>query len=247
MVSTKFSLKDKTILITGASSGIGKQSAIEISNSGANLIITGRNKTNLKKTLALCKKGNHKLIISDLTNNIQLENLVSKIDKIDGIVHSAGISNSVISKFINSDIIYEMMDINFRAPVLLTSLLLRNKKINKEASLIFMSSIATIYPVIGSALYTSSKSALEGFVKTLSLEIAPKKMRANCLLPSFVDTPMINEIKPLINDKTIASNENLLKLGIGTPTDVANTIIFLLSDEARWITGENIKIIEFSY
>ena len=143
MASTKFSLEGKTILITGASSGIGKETAIQTSSMGAKLILTGRNKKRLEETLGLCKKGNHLIVTADLLKQEQLKELVSKIDtKIDGIVHSAGISDFVISKFIDEKSIYEMMDVNFKIPVLLTALLLRKKKFNKKASMVFLSSIA---------------------------------------------------------------------------------------------------------
>ncbi len=242
MASTKFSLAGKKILITGASSGIGRQAAIEISKSKAEIIITGRDEKRLNETLEKCKKGNHKIIVADLTKNDDILYLVSQIDKLDGVVHSAGISKLIISKFINEKSIYDVMDINFRAPVLLTSYLLRKKAINDLGSLVFISSIATVYPALGGALYTSSKSALEGYVKVLSLEIANKKIRANCILPSLVDTPMLKTAKESIVTEEVNIPSNILNFGFGKPIDVANTIVFLLSDEARWINGENLKM-----
>ncbi len=242
MASTKFSLAGKKILITGASSGIGRQAAIEISKSKAEIIITGRDEKRLNETLKKCKTGNHKIIVADLTKNDDILCLGSQIDKLDGVVHSAGIVTYIMSKFINEKSIYDVMDINFRAPVLLTSYLLKKKAINDLGSLVFISSIATVYPALGGALYTSSKSALEGYVKVLSLEIANKKIRANCILPSLVDTPMLKNVKELIVTKEVNIPSNVLNFGLGKPIDVANTIVFLLSDEARWINGENLKM-----
>ena len=242
MESTKFSLKGKTILITGASSGIGMQTAIECSIAGANLILTARNEERLTETLNKCKKGNHKIIVADLKNQNEITNIISEIDKIDGVVHSAGIAEYMPCKFINEKNIYEIMDINFKAPVLLTSLLLRKKKLNKMASIVFISSIASKLPSFGVSLYSSSKAAIEGYSRSLAIEIADKQMRSNCLLPTFVETELLDGAKNIASDQSIEKYKNLLPLGFGSTTDVANSCVFLLSDEAKWITGENIKL-----
>ena len=244
MESTKFSLEGKTILITGASSGIGMQTAIECSTAGANLIITARNKKRLTNTLNLCKKGNHKIIVADLTNQDEIKVLVSQIEKLDGIVHSAGVVNYIPTQFITDKNIYELMDVNYKAPVLLTSLLIRKKKFNKMASIVFISSIASQAPAYGGGQYSSSKAAIEGYSRTLAIEIAPKKMRSNCLLPTIVKTDMIynSREKLLINDDAITNYEKQLPLGFGSAKDIADTSVFLLTDESRWITGQSIKM-----
>lgn len=243
MVSNKFSLKGKKILITGASSGIGKQTAIEASKVGAELIITGRNEKRLNETLSLCEKGNHLTIIADLLNHEQLMTVISKIDgKIDGIVHSAGIVEYMPCKFLTEKNVYEVMDTNYKAPVLLTSYLLRKKKLNNMSSIVFISSIASSMPTYGGSLYTSSKSAIEGFSRALASEIAPKKMRSNCILPAFVETNMLTKVRNTITKDGIDKYKTELPLGFGEPKDVANTCVFLLSNESRWITGENIKM-----
>jgi len=247
MESTKFSLKNKTILITGASSGIGMQTAIECSIAGANLIITARNKERLTETLSKCKKGDHKIIIADLTKQDDVKDLVSQIDKIDGIVHSAGVVNYIPTQFITEKNIYELMDVNYKAPVLLTSLLIRKKKFNKMSSIVFISSIASAQPAYGGGQYSSSKSAIEGYSRTLAVEVSPKQMRSNCLLPTIVKTDMIynSREKLLINDEAIINYEKQLPLGFGSAKDIADASIFLLADESRWITGQSIKMGNF--
>ncbi len=243
MVSKKFSLENKRILITGASSGIGRQTAIEASSLGAKLIITGRNKERLQETLSLCKKGNHKAIIADLEKQDQIKEFIYQVDtKLDGIVHSAGAVNFLPAKFINENNIYEMMDINYKSAVLLNSFLLRKKRFNEKASMVFISSIASAFPVYGGGLYAVSKAALEAYSRTLAIEIAKKKMRSNCLLPTFVETKLLDNTKETVSANSIERLKQLLPLGIGYPIDVANTCIFLLSDESRWITGQNIKM-----
>lgn len=244
MESTKFSLEGKTILITGASSGIGMQTAIETSRLGANLILTARNVERLNKTLNKCIKGDNKIITADLTNYEELTKLVLQIKKLDGIVHSAGIVNYIPSQFINEKNIYELMDINYKSPAMLTSLLLRKKKINEIASIVFISSIAAINSAYGASQYASSKAAIEGYSRTLAIEIAPKKMRSNCLQPAIVKTKMVSNYqeKTKISDQEISNLEKDLPLGFGTAKDVANAIVFLLSNESRWITGQSIKM-----
>jgi NAD(P)-dependent dehydrogenase (short-subunit alcohol dehydrogenase family) len=242
MASTKFSLKGKTILITGASSGIGRQTAIETSNVDAELIITGRNKERLEETLSLCSKANHKIIVADLLDHEQLVNVVSECEKIDGIVHSAGAVEYMPCKFINEKNVYEMMDVNYKTAILLTSYILRKKKLNNMASIVFISSIASVMPAFGGSLYSSSKAALEGFSRALSIEIAPKKMRSNCLLPTLVETNLLDKARKVVTNEGINQYEGQLPLGFGEPEDVANTAVFLLSDESRWITGESLKM-----
>lgn len=244
MASTKFNLEGKTILITGASSGIGMQTAIEASMLNADLIITGRNEDRLNECLNKCKKGNHKAIIADLTKYDELINLVSQIEKLDGIVHSAGIVNYVPAQFINEDNVYELMDVNYKAPVLLTSNLLRKKKFNKMASIVFISSIASEAPAYGGSQYSSSKSAIEGFSRTLAIELSPKKIRSNCLLPTIVKTDMIDNSreKLLVDDASITNYEKQLPFGFGSAKDIADASMFLLSNEAKWITGQSIKM-----
>jgi NAD(P)-dependent dehydrogenase (short-subunit alcohol dehydrogenase family) len=218
------------------------QTAIECSKAGANLIITGRNNKRLSATLNKCEKGNHKTIIADLTKQDDINNLISQINNIDGVVHSAGIAEYMPCKFISEENFYNIMDINFKAPVLITSLLLRKKKLNKQASIVFISSIASRLPSFGVSLYASSKAAIEGFSRSLSIEIASKKMRSNCLSPTFVETELLDGAKNIVSNESIEKYKNLLPLGFGTTADVANASIFLLSDESKWITGESIKL-----
>ena len=190
-----------------------------------------------------CKKGNHKAIIADLEKQDQIKELIYQVDtKLDGIVHSAGAVNFLPAKFINENNIYEMMDINYKSAVLLNSLLLRKKKFKEMASMVFISSIASAFPVYGGGLYAVSKAALEAYSRTLTIEIAPKKMRSNCLLPTFVETRLLDNTKETVSANSIERLKQLLPLGIGYPIDIANTCIFLLSDESRWITGQNIKM-----
>jgi len=242
MALNKYNLSGKTILVTGASSGIGMQAAIDIAKQGGNCFITGRNKLHLQKTFDELKSGNHQLFIADLTDDSKIIELVKTLPQLDGIVHSAGITEYYPIKFINKKNIYSIMDINYKAPVLLTSSLLHSKKINNSASIIFISSLASKYPYFGSALYTSSKLAIEGYSKILAFEYGKKGIRSNCILPSFVKTKMVEDAKKIVSNKSIDQYKKFLPLGFGLPEDVSNLIVFLLSDDSQWITGQKIAM-----
>ena len=235
-----FNLEGKTILITGASSGIGQQTAITLSEYGASVAITGRNEERLNKTLEALTGGGHQIIVADLTDEAELDKIVTECGEIHGVVHSAGITGHLPVHFIKEKHLSEMFRINYEVPVLLTGKLLKKKKIAKNGSILFLSSIATKYPYYGGALYGSSKSGLEGYSKVLALEVAPKGIRSNCLSPSFVKGPMVDEAEKTISKDVLEKFEKVMPLGFGEPTDVANTIVFYMSDASKWITGTNL-------
>lgn len=237
-----FDLSGKSILVTGASSGIGKQCAISISECGGQLIITGRDKLRLNETFEQLKGKGHSQIIADLSTDDAIENLCDQLSKLNGIVHCAGITSPLPAKFIRSRHIDEMMRINYHAPVLITSRILSKKKLMDNSSIVFISTIATKFPYYGGSLYISSKSALSGFSMALALEQAPKGIRSNCLLPGFVKTPMYEATEQHASPEAMNKFEMLHPLGIGNPEDVAGPVCFLLSDAARWITGINIPL-----
>lgn len=235
-----FSLSGKTILITGASSGIGKQTAIDLSLQGATLIITGRDESRLNDILAQLSGENHRSLAANLLDFDNFPAFAESIPMLDGLVHSAGITGHLPAKFIASADIAETFNINYMAPVLLTAALLRKKKIAPKASIIFLSSIATKYPYFGGALYSSSKAALEAYSRVLSIELAPKEIRSNCISPSFVRTPMVEGAGKTISNEVLEKFEKMMPLGFGEPADVSNAISYLLSDASRWVTGTNL-------
>lgn len=237
----KFKLDNRTILITGASSGIGRACAVEASGMGATCILVGRNLSELQQTKELCINQSS-IVIADLTNDIDLKKIISDIPQVDGVVHCAGIINPRPIKFLKSENIKEVFDINFNAPVLLTSALLQGNKIANEASIVFISSISSQFPYFGGSVYVSSKAALESFSKTLAIEVASKKIRSNVLLPALVKTQMLEKTKQAAGDENFALYESKYPLGFGQPDDVANAVCFLLSHEAKWITGSELKM-----
>ncbi len=243
-----FSLTGKTILITGASSGIGRQAALLIAGSGATVIVTGRNPERLQDlfdqlvvTPHLSHVTRHLSFVADLTVEAELDHLVSNLPPINGIVHCAGIVGPLPAKFIAQADIDRMFAINYCVPVNLTGKILRKKKLTGNSSVIFMSTIATKNPYFGGALYSGSKAALEAYSRTLALEMVSKGIRSNCIMAGLVDTPMIeNPSEKNMQEEALERYLKRYPLGIGRPEDVANAIVFFLSDASKWITGTSL-------
>ncbi len=238
-----FELKNKVVLVTGASSGIGAQVAVALSNAGATVIINGRNQQRLQKTLLSCVGSYNTVVVCDLSNEEEISKQFESVSLLDGIVHCCGVVNPYPAQYISTKQILETFSVNFFAPVLLTSFLLRKKKINKEASLVFMSSISAEFPYVGGSLYASSKSALEAYSRTLALELVKQKIRSNCISPALIKTPMYDHAeKNMINSNMDDLIAERYLLGVGLPVDVSNMTIFLLSKASRWITGKTFSM-----
>lgn len=236
-----FSLEGKTILVTGASSGIGKATAVLCSQMGARVVITGRNEERLQDTLDnLSGEGNIQ-VAADLTDDESRTRLVESIPTLDGIVHCAGIGHRKPCKAIDAEDIATVMNANFNTAVLLQACLLSRKKINKSASIVFISSRAADVPDIANSIYSASKGALKSYAKCLSLELAPRDIRVNCICPAVVMTPLILESG--VDPEQLQSEQAKYPLKrYGKPEDIANLAAFLLSDASSWMTGSCIDI-----
>jgi len=229
-----FNLQGKTILITGASSGIGKATAIACAAMGATLVITGRDKTRLQETYELLAGNGHLQLIADLASSSSLEQLAAEMPPLHGLVYAAGISMRAPLKFIKEEELNILHHINFSAPVMLTRHLHKNKKLLPDSSLVYISSVAANYASLGHIMYMSSKAALNAFVKGLALELAPRGIRANAILPGMITT----SLSPVISEEQKQLDLANYPLGrYGRPDEVANAAIYLLSDAAAWITG----------
>lgn len=236
-----FSLKGKLILVTGASSGIGKGIAIACSKMGASVIVNGRNEQRLAETYTELSGENHMILSADLCNEESIRAMVAKFPKLDGIVHCAGIGQRMLCKQLQSSDIEEVMEVNFKAPVMLQTEILKQKKINKNASIVFLTSIAAESPSVGNAIYSASKSALISYSNCLAIEVAPRKIRVNCISPAMVWTELI--LKGGVDEDTLREDEKKYPLKrYGKPEDIANLAIYLLSDASSWMTGSNVKI-----
>lgn len=233
-----FSLEGKRILVTGASSGIGKAVAQECAKCGAQLVLTARNEERLKATLDSLEGEGHSMIIADLTNQDELVTLVGQLETLDGVVLCAGINDKSIIKFLNQEHVDKMLATNFTSPVYLSQMLTKKKKLSKESSIVFISSISAFYPSVSNAMYASSKAALSQFSKVLALELMPQKIRVNCIEPAFVETGMLNKYE--ISDKMDEIRANAPFGRFLEPKEVAQAAIYLLSDATKLVTGSNL-------
>lgn len=236
-----FTLEGKTILVTGASSGIGRGIAIACSKMGASVIVNGRNEQRLSETMSEMEGDDNLSLAADLSDNVALAEMVAKLPKLDGIVHCAGIGQRVLCKQLQEADLDTMMDVNFKAPVMLQTEILKQKKINKGASIVFIASIASDSPSIGNAVYSASKGAIISYANCLALELAPRQIRVNCILPAMIWTDLI--LKGGITEEELKEDEKKYPLKrYGKPEDIANLSIYLLSNAAAWMTGSSIKI-----
>ncbi len=239
MSLSAFSLQGKTILVTGASSGIGACTAIECAKAGAKVLITGRNVDRLNDTLSKMEGDGHVALPFDLCNTDSLDVFVSELPVLDGISFCAGITKSVPVKNMKDIDIENIFNTNILSLMRLTKLLLKGKKLAGGASVVFISSIATTYAAMGNAIYAASKGAVNSFAKVLALELAPRKIRVNCIQPGIVKTNMLSDS---FSKEQFNQEAAKYPLGFGEPTDIANGIIFFLSDASKWSTGSILNI-----
>ena len=234
-----FALTGKRILVTGASSGIGRACCVQIAAMGGNLILTGRNETRIKETLASMTGEGHTFIVGDLLDLVNSGQLVSVSPELDGVVHSAGVTKLVPVRMINQAVINELSRVNYDAPVLLSQQLLKHRRLRKGASVVFVSSIAAQIATKGNGIYSGQKAALCSFARILALEVAHQKIRVNTVSPGHLKTPFTQTNGP-ISPEMLAEYEKHYPLGFGEASDVAFGIVYLLSDASRWLTGTNL-------
>ncbi len=238
-----FSLEGKTILVTGASSGIGKATAIECSKIGAKVVITGRNQNRLNETFNSLEGDGHIQILADLSNEDDIQRLVNEIPVLNGCVNNAGYNIMSVIQFIKKDNLDHIMNVNLTAPIMLTHLLVKSKKMAKESSIVFTSSIsARGRNSVGNSMYSATKGGLSSFMKNAALELAAKRIRCNAVLPGMVETPL-KEGKSNITEEQWEINRQLYPLKrFGKPEEIAYGIIYLLSDASAWVTGTELVI-----
>jgi len=242
VVYNPFSLEGKTILVTGASSGIGQATAIECSKMGAKVVMTGRNAERLQETFSQLEGEGHSWMTADLTKEDEIVSLVDKIDKINGLVLCAGKGLTLPVLFSTRDKFDEIFNINFFSPVELLRLLAKKKKLTKEASIVIIVSIGGTHKWSpGNSIYGSSKAALKSMVQFYAIELAPKQIRVNGICPGMVETPLIHR-GTLTQEQFNVDKEHYPLKRYGQPIDIANGVIYLLSDASSWMTGQSIVI-----
>ena len=184
---------------------------------------------------------NHRYITSDITTEKGVQDLIINLDKIDGLVYSAGVNDKSLVKYIDREKIDKIFDVNLFAPILLIKSLIRKKILSNSSSIVLISSISSTYATITNALYASSKGAINSLIRVLALELANKKIRVNGIMPGMINTQMIDAYS--LSEEDMKSVINSYPLGrLGETIDIANGIIYLLSDASHLITGTNLLI-----
>lgn len=234
-----FSLDNKSLLLVGATSDIGRATALVCAKSCKRLILTGRCLPvieEMARELAASSDTEVLTAVCDLLNSEDISSLVCGLPVLDGVVVAAGTLETLPCKMLDSESISRIMSVNFNAIVMLISALLKNKKINRGASIVFISSVGgNILAEKGNALYGASKAALSAYARTLALELSGRKIRVNCVMPGMVRTKFLDNFS--LDEEDFVADEKRYPLGYGTPEDVASGIVYLLSDATRWITG----------
>ena len=229
------------MLVTGASSGIGQATAIECAKMGAKVVITGRNIERLQETFDQLEGEGHLQIVADLNSEDEISKLVEQCPVLNGLVNNAGRGKSKPVNFIGLQDLQDVYQTNLFGVALLTKMLLKKKKIAKEGSVVFTSSISAYMTAAGLSIYASSKAAVAAYMRTCAIELGPKGIRANAILPGMVETKLINSGTYTDEDKQ--NDLALYPLGrYGRPEDIARAMVFLLSDASAWITGAELVV-----
>ena len=237
-----FSLTGKTILVTGASSGIGHATAIECSKMGAKLIITGRNEERLQQTFESLEGDGHQQIAIDISTQDGVNKLVENVSSVDGLFNNAGVSVTKPIGFIKGDLIDYLFDINVKTPILLTNMMVKKKKINKGGSIVFTSSIGRYVVTPGNNLYAGSKGALSSFMRGAAVELASKNIRCNAILPGMIETPIMKSKGSISEEQWEINKQKYPLKRFGTPEEVAWLVIYLFSDASKFVTGSEFII-----
>ncbi len=231
-----FSLEGKTILVTGASSGIGRGICTDSSKMGAIVHLLARNEQRLNETLQQMEGVGHQLHQVDICNKEGVIELIDSLPPLDGVVLCAGIIKTMPVKNISEDALEEIFNTNIMADIRMVSRMLKKKKLKKGASVVFISSVSTFNVKVGNSLYSATKGAVNSFAKAMALEVSKQGMRVNCIQPGFVPSSILSS-GAIEEDAFLKFYAERHPLGFGTPSDIANGCIYLLSDASRWVTG----------
>lgn len=241
-MNTPFSIENKTILVTGATSGIGRATALTCAGLGAKVVAMGRNHERLDSLMQELEGDGHLAIKADLTDEAQVQALLEKVPAVDGVACCAGVAEMKPFAFVIEEDMERLFAVNCFGPVMLVNKLLKAKKLNKGGSVVFVSSVDGPKVVhAGNSVYSGSKSALVGLARNMAIDLASKKIRVNCVLPGTTDTPMIRTEN--VTEEMLAETAKQFPMKrFAQPEEIANAIIFLLSDGASFITGTELTV-----
>lgn len=229
-----FSLAGKSILVTGASSGIGREVARACAERGAKVVVSGRNRERLNETLAGIAGDDHRAVVADLTDPQQIDALADATGEIDGLFFSAGIAAIAPFRMLSREQLGRIMNIDFEAPIFLAQRLLRQRQIRDGGSIVFNTALAARTAPQGTAAYAAAKAALTAAARSLALEVARSGVRVTCLQLGYVRTALLEGLSA--SGMNVAELAGLAPLGLGEPRDAAHAAIFLLADCSRWMS-----------
>ncbi len=241
-MSNPFSLEGKTILITGASSGIGRAVAVECAKMGAAVIISGRNEERLRQTFSSLVGTGHKLIVADLSNEDGLKDLLGSLSGLDGIVLAAGVVEMIPVLFASKSKFDKILATNLFTPIELLRQVVKKRLFNPGLSVVAIDSVAGISKFeVANGIYGSGKAALASFLKYFALEMSGKKIRVNTVSPGMILTPM--QTKGAVDETKLQETIDRIPMKRwGKPEEVAYAVLYLLSDASAYLTGTNIKV-----
>lgn len=239
MIHNPFSLEGKTVLITGASSGIGRAMAVACSRMGCRVVATGRDRRRLAETVSALEGDGHLSMACDLNSPEETAGLVEAVPALDGFVANAGCNRRMLCQYIKEGDMDLVMRTNLISPILLVRLLLKAKKIKRGGSIVFTSSIAVSHSSIGDSVYSATKGGIQSFSKVLALELANKQIRVNTIQPGMVRTGFVEN--SILSAEDYAADEKRYPLGrYGKPEEIALAAVYLLSDATTWMTGSSV-------
>lgn len=241
-MNNPFSLEEKTVLVTGAASGIGRATAIQCAEMGAKVILVDLNEAGLQETQKLIVREDSEYRALDLTDLDKVTEMVSTLPKLDGVASNAGIVLSLLAKFCEPKDMERIFKINTFSHINLIQQLINQKRLNKGASIVFTSSMSGVYcGLAGGSLYGATKSAILGYTKALAIELAPRGIRVNTIHPGMIETPLT--AGTALSKELLEEDAKNYPLGrYGKPEEIAYSIVYLLSDATVWMTGSQLLI-----
>tara|TARA_R110002072_G_scaffold302615_3_gene486921 strand:- start:31054 stop:31812 length:759 start_codon:yes stop_codon:yes gene_type:complete len=239
-------LDGRTVLVTGASSGLGRAISILISRLGGRVVLVARSEKRLAETMSLLDAGEHRVEPFDLNELDAIPGWIKKLadeaGPLDGLVHSAGVHATLPLRVLKPSRLDELMKVNVSAAMALTRGFRQRGVRAEQGSVIYLASVAALAGSAGNAAYSATKGALVSMCRSLAMELAPEQIRVNCLAPGWVPTELAAKAEEKLADTQLQAISDMHPLGLGRPDDVANAAAFLLAETGRWITGQTLVI-----